>query len=125
MFSVKAREAADTIFQVFGMIHLRIKPTSVPCFAGKRSNPRSRSWCSPQKQSSFNFIDVIAIAICYDTPSNVTGRGFEFKLTAQEAIVLTYLANINALCHSRKRSNAFGDSRFWFQPNPIKFTQIL
>jgi len=26
MLNVKAREAADTIFQVFGMIQLRIKP---------------------------------------------------------------------------------------------------
>jgi len=37
MLSVKAREAADTIFQVFGMTQLRMKP-SLPCFAGARSN---------------------------------------------------------------------------------------
>jgi len=30
MLSVKAREAADTIFKVFGMTQLRIKP-SLPC----------------------------------------------------------------------------------------------
>jgi len=37
MLSVKAREAADTIFEVFGMTQLRIKPI-LPCFAGERSN---------------------------------------------------------------------------------------
>jgi len=36
MPSVQAREAADTIFKVFGMTQLRIKP-SLPCFAGERS----------------------------------------------------------------------------------------
>jgi len=34
--SVKAREAADTIFEDFGMTQRRIKP-SLLCFAGKRS----------------------------------------------------------------------------------------
>jgi len=37
MLSVKVREAADTIFEVFGMTQLRIKH-SLPCFAGERSN---------------------------------------------------------------------------------------
>jgi len=37
MLSVKAREVADTIFKVFGMTQLRIKP-SLPRFAGERSN---------------------------------------------------------------------------------------
>jgi len=37
MLSTKARKAADTIFEVFGMTQLRIKP-SEPCFAGERSN---------------------------------------------------------------------------------------
>jgi len=37
MLSVKARETADTIFQVFGMTQLRIKP-SLPRFAGERSD---------------------------------------------------------------------------------------
>jgi len=37
MLSVKAREAADIIFEVFGMIQLRIKP-GIPCFAGERFN---------------------------------------------------------------------------------------
>jgi len=37
MLSVKEREAADTIFKVFGMTQLRIKP-SLPRFAGKHSN---------------------------------------------------------------------------------------
>jgi len=37
MLSVKAREAADIIFHVFGMTQLRIK-SSLPCFVGKRSN---------------------------------------------------------------------------------------
>jgi len=36
MLSVKAREAADTIFKVFGMTQLKTKP-SLPCFAGDRS----------------------------------------------------------------------------------------
>jgi len=36
MLNVKAREAADTIFKVFGVTQLRIKP-SLPCFAGERS----------------------------------------------------------------------------------------
>jgi len=36
MLSVKAREAADTIFKVFGLTQLRIK-LSLPCFAGERS----------------------------------------------------------------------------------------
>jgi len=36
MLSVKAREAADTIFQVFGMTQLRIKPI-LPRFAGEHS----------------------------------------------------------------------------------------
>jgi len=36
MLSVRARKAADTIFKVFGMNQLTIKP-SLPCFAGKRS----------------------------------------------------------------------------------------
>jgi len=27
--------------------------------------------------------------------------------------------------HSRKRSNVFGDAKFWFCPNPIKFAQVL
>jgi len=36
MLSVKAREAAETIFKVFGMTQLRIKP-SLQCFAGERS----------------------------------------------------------------------------------------
>jgi len=35
MQSVKAREAADTIFKVFSMTQLRIKP-NLPCFAGER-----------------------------------------------------------------------------------------
>jgi len=43
MLSVKAREAADTIFKVFGMTQLRIKP-NLPCFAGERSNHRPRSF---------------------------------------------------------------------------------
>jgi len=34
MLSVKEREAADTIFKVFGMTQLRIKP-SLSCFAGE------------------------------------------------------------------------------------------
>jgi len=37
MLSVKAREAADTIFNIFGVNQLRIKPSS-PCFAGERSH---------------------------------------------------------------------------------------
>jgi len=37
MLSVKAREAADTIFEVDGMTQLRIKP-SLPYFTGGRSN---------------------------------------------------------------------------------------
>jgi len=37
MLSVEAREAADTIFEVFGMTQLKIKP-SLPCFADERSN---------------------------------------------------------------------------------------
>jgi len=32
MLSVKAREASDTVFKVFGMTELEIKP-SLPCFA--------------------------------------------------------------------------------------------
>jgi len=36
IFQVFAREAADTIFQVFGMTQLRIKPR-LPCFADERS----------------------------------------------------------------------------------------
>jgi len=36
MLSVKAREATDTIFKVFGMTQPRIK-SSLPCFAGERS----------------------------------------------------------------------------------------
>jgi len=37
MLSIKAREAADTIFKVYGMIQLSIKP-SLTCFTGERSN---------------------------------------------------------------------------------------
>jgi len=37
MLSVKEREAADTIFQVFGMTQLRNIPNLL-CFAGERSN---------------------------------------------------------------------------------------
>jgi len=40
MLSVKAREAADTIFKVFGMAQLRIKP-SLPRFTGETTRPRS------------------------------------------------------------------------------------
>jgi len=35
MLSVKAREAADTIFKVFGMTQLRVKP-NLPRFASER-----------------------------------------------------------------------------------------
>jgi len=37
MLSVKTREAADTIFKVFRMTQLRIKPIP-PFFADERSN---------------------------------------------------------------------------------------
>jgi len=37
MLSVKAREAADTVFKVFVITQLRIKP-NLPRFAGERSN---------------------------------------------------------------------------------------
>jgi len=37
MLSVKAREAADTIFQIFSITQLRIK-SSLLRFAGERSN---------------------------------------------------------------------------------------
>jgi len=43
MLSVKAREAAETIFKVFGMTQLRIKP-SLPCFADERSNHKATMW---------------------------------------------------------------------------------
>jgi len=39
MLSVKAREAAYTMFQVFGMTQLRIKPNLL-CFAGERSKTK-------------------------------------------------------------------------------------
>jgi len=39
MMSVKEREA-DTIFKVFGITQLRIKP-SLLCFAGEHSNPKA------------------------------------------------------------------------------------
>jgi len=42
MLSVKTREAADTIFEVFGITQLRIKP-GLPYFAGKRSNHQAGS----------------------------------------------------------------------------------
>jgi len=41
MLSVKAREASDTIFKVFGKTQLRIKP-SLPCFADECSNYKAR-----------------------------------------------------------------------------------
>jgi len=37
MLSVKAREATNTIFKVFGMIQLKMK-SSLPCYAGEHSN---------------------------------------------------------------------------------------
>jgi len=40
MLNVKAREAADTIFEVFGMTQLKIKP-SLPYFVGERSNNKA------------------------------------------------------------------------------------
>jgi len=40
MLRVKAREAADTIFEVFSMTQQRIKP-SLPCFAGELSKQKT------------------------------------------------------------------------------------
>jgi len=39
MLKVKARKAADNIFNVFGMTQLRIKP-SLPCFASDQTTWR-------------------------------------------------------------------------------------
>jgi len=36
-----------------------------------------------------------------------------------------YIAMLIEYRHSRRWSNVFGDARFWFCPNLIKFAQIL
>jgi len=43
MLSVKARDAADTIFKVFGMTQLRIKP-SLPSSQANALTKRLGSW---------------------------------------------------------------------------------